>query len=67
MQGHRLGVAGWQNQPGPLAFGGADRAEDVRGLRALIVRCNRPRAAPRPAPRDLVLLPDPGFVGEPDF
>jgi len=67
MQGHRLGVARGQNQPGTLAFGRADGSEDVGGLRTLIVRCDRPRAAPRPAPRDLVLLADPGLISEPEF
>ena len=42
-------------------------AEDIGGGGALIVRGRGACAAPCPAPRDLVLLPDAGFVGEPDF
>jgi hypothetical protein len=45
----------------------ADGPEDVGRGGALILRCRRPRAAPGPAPRDLVLLPDPRFIGEPDL
>jgi len=34
---------------------------------ALVVRGGRPGAAAGPAAGDLVLLPDPGLVGEPDL
>jgi hypothetical protein len=67
VQVHRRRVAERQDQPRRLAFGRADRAEDVCGLRALIVRGDRPRAAQRPAPRDLVLLANPRFVLEPNL
>ena len=50
-----------------LALLGTDGAEDVGRAGALILGCGRPRAALGPASRDLVLLADPGFVGEPDL
>ena len=67
MQVHRLGVAERQDQARGLAIFRADRAKDVGGGGALIVRGGWPCPAPGPAPRDLVLLTDPGFVGEPEF
>ena len=67
MQAHRLGVAVRQHQCGTLALAGADGAEDVGRRGALIVRCTGTTAAPGPTTGDLVLLTDPGFVGEPDF
>ena len=67
MQVHRRGVAEGQDQPRRLALGRADRTEDIGRLGPLIVRGRRPRAAQRPAPGDLVLLADPGLVGEPDL
>ena len=65
MQRHGFGIAEGQDQPCALAMLGADRAEDIGRLRPLILRCRWPRSAPRPAPRDLVLLADAGFVLEP--
>ena len=65
--GHRLAVTTGHDEARALALGRADRAEDVGGLRALIVRCGRPCPAPRPPPGDLVLLPYPGFVLEPQL
>ena len=67
MQVHRRDVAEGQDQPGRLAFGRTDRAEDIGRLGALVARGGRPRAAPGPPPGDLVLLADPGLVGEPDL
>ena len=67
MQVHRLDIADRQNERRALALFGADGAEDVGRGGALIVRGRRPCAAFCPAPRDLVLLPDAGFVGEPDL
>ena len=67
MKAHRLGVAERQDQARGLARGRADRAEDVARLGPLVVRRRGSRAAQRPAAGDLVLLADPGFVGEPDF
>ena len=67
MQGHRLRVAAGQYKPGALALLGADRAEDIGRGRALIFRRRRARSALGPAARDLVLLPNAGFVAEPDL
>jgi len=67
VQGHRRGVAAWQDEGRSLAVLGADGAEDVGGGGPLILRRRRSRAAPRPAPGDLVLLADPGLISEPDL
>jgi hypothetical protein len=67
MQGHRGGVAAWQDEAGGGSLGRADGAEDVGRAGPLIVRRRRPRPAPRPSPGDLVLLADPGLVPKPDF
>src|SRR6266436_326219 len=67
MQSHGGGVAEWQDEARPRSLGRADGAEDVGRARPLIVRCRWSRTAPRPASRYLVLLPDPGFILEPDF
>lgn len=56
-----------QHQGGSLALGWADGAEDVGRAGALVVRRAQPRATACPATGDLVLLPDPGFVLEPDL
>ena len=50
--------------PVPL---GSSTWEDVGRCRALILRRRWPGAAFGPAPGDLVLLADPGLVGEPDL
>jgi hypothetical protein len=65
MQRHGLGIAERQNQTGTLAKLGADRAEDIGRFRPLVLRRRRPRAAPGPAPCDLVLLADARFILEP--
>lgn len=67
VQGHGLGIAEGQDQPGALSLFRADRTEDVGRLGALILRGRRPRAAPGPAPRDLVFLTDAGLILEPDL
>jgi len=64
---HGLGVAAGQDEGGADAALGADGAEDVGRFGALIVRRPRPGAALGPAPRDLVLLADAGFVLPSDF
>src|SRR3954468_16221869 len=56
MQGHRDAVAPRQHESGASPPCGADGTEDIRRCGALITRCRWSRAAPRPAPRDLVLL-----------
>ena len=67
VQGHRLGVAAGQDERGTLAVVRADGPEDIGRGGALIVRSGGPCPASGPAPRDLVLLADPGLVGEPEF
>ena len=67
MQAHRLGVAVRQDQRCPFAVLGADCAEDVGRRGTLIMRCAGTAATLGPTTGDLVLLADPGFVGEPDF
>lgn len=67
VQVHPRGVAQGQDQGGALAVLRADGAEDVGRRVALVLRCARAGAAPRPAPGDAVLLADAGFVGEPDL
>src|SRR5579875_1837867 len=64
---HCLGIAPGQDQARRLALLGADGAEDVGRCRPLVVRRRGPRATASPAPGDLVLLPDPGLIPEPDF
>ena len=50
-----------------LAQRGADGTEDIGGSGALIGGRGWPGSTPGPATRDLVLLTDPGFIGEPDL
>ena len=64
---HGIGVAPRHDEGCGFSALGADSAEDVCGAGALVVWSRRPRSTFRPAARDLVLLPDPGFVLEPDF
>src|SRR5690606_41640628 len=64
---HRRGVALGQDEACSLAFGGTDGAADVGCLGALVLGSAGPGAAPRPAPGDLVLLADAGFVLPPDL
>ena len=67
VQGHGLTGAAGQDQTGSLSFSRADRSEDVGRGRALILPRRWPRAPPRPTAGDLVLLPDPRLVSEPDL
>ena len=67
MQAHGFGVAERQDEADAFALLGADGAEDVGGERALIVRRAGSGAALCPASCDLVLLPNPRLVGEPDL
>ena len=67
MEGHGLGVAAGQDEAGALCLLGADGAEDVGRLGALIERRAGPGAALGPPARDLVLLSDAGLVLEPDL
>ena len=67
MQEHRGGIAVGQDEGRALALFWADRAENVCGGGALILRRARAGSAPGPAPCDLVLLADARLVGEPEF
>ena len=67
MQLHRLGVAERQDKTGRLAERGADGAEDIGRGGSLIFQGKRARPAFGPAPSDLVLLADAGFVLEPQL
>lgn len=67
MRLHRRCIAPGHDQARTLALPGTDRAEDIGGLRALVVRRRRARAAWSPAAGDLVLLADPGFVLPPEL
>ena len=67
VQVHGFGVASRHDKGSALVMLEADRAEDISGGGSLIVGSAGARAAPGPAPRDLVLLADPRLVGEPDL
>src|SRR5215210_8158767 len=67
MKGHGLGGAAGQDQSGALALGGTDRTEDVGRLGPLITRGRWTGPPWSPAAGDLVLLPDPSLVAEPDL
>ena len=67
VQVHRLGIASGQDERCTFAKRGTDGSEDVGGSGALIGGRGRPRSTSGPATGDLVLLSDPGFVGEPDL
>ena len=64
---HRLSVAVGHNQAGGRSFLGADRAEDIGRLGALILGRGWPGSPASPAARDFVFLPDAGFILEPDL
>ena len=63
---HGLGVAPRQDEAGAFALGDRSRRR-CRPMRCADRAAPRPRAPLRPAPGDLVLLADPGFVAEPDL
>jgi hypothetical protein len=64
---HCLAVAVGHHQAGGRSLVGADGAEDVGPLGALILRRGRTGSAPGPAAGDLVLLPDAGFILPPNL
>lgn len=64
---HHLGVGEGQRQGRALAAGGANRAEEIGVLIALVGRLPGPGSASRPLPDQAVLLADARFVLEPDF
>lgn len=67
MQVHCLGIAGRQDQGRGLALFRADGTEDICRGGALIAGSAWAGAALRPAAGDLVLLPDPSLVLEPNL
>jgi hypothetical protein len=67
VQCHSSGIAARQDQTGGGAAGRADRAEDIGRAGALVMRRHGAAAAPCPAPGDLVLLADAGFILEPQL
>ena len=67
MQVHRLGVADGQDQSDGVSMLRADSPKYLGGRGAWVLRRDWPRPPPGPAPRGLRLLPDAGFVGEPDL
>ena len=64
---HCLGVGEGQRERGADAACGTDGAEEIRAFVALIGGLARPRSSPGPLTHEAVLLPDAGFVLEPDF
>lgn len=64
---HSGSIAPRHDQASALAFLRADCAEDIGGLRALVVGPRRARAARSPAAGDFVLLTDSGLVLPPEF
>src|ERR1700712_4161547 len=67
MQAHGLGVASGQYERRGCPLFRTDSSEDVGRRRTLVVRRRWSSATSSPATGDLVLLTDPGFVGEPNF
>ncbi len=67
VQGHRCGIATRHDDRRTLALGRADGAEEIGRGGPLILRRRGPGSAPRPAPGDRGLLPNAGFVLEPDL
>ncbi len=64
---HGLGIATGQDKGGANAAGGTDGAEDIGRLGALVLGCAGPGASFCPAPGNLVLLANPGFVLPPQL
>ena len=64
---HHLGVGMRKREGRPDASGGADRAEQIGVVVALVGGLPGPRSAPGPLPNLAVLLADAGLVRKPDF
>ena len=64
---HHVGVGIGQRQRRPDAAGGADGAEQIGVVIALVGGLPWPRSAPGPLPNLAVLLADAGLVFKPDF
>ena len=64
---HGLGVAAWQNEGGTDTARGTDGAEYIGRLGALILRRTGPSSPPCPAPGEIGLLTNAGFILEPNL
>ena len=64
---HHVGVGVRQGEGGPDPAGGADRAEQIGVVVALVGRLPWPRSAPGPLPNLAVFLADARLVLKPDF
>lgn len=64
---HGVGVGEGECERCARATGGADGAEEVGVLVALVGRLARAGATPGPLPDYAVLLADPGFILKPDL
>lgn len=64
---HSMSVGPRHDQPGSLASCRTERAKDVRSFRPLIVWRMGPGATAHPSAGDLVLLPHPRFILEPNL
>jgi hypothetical protein len=64
---HHVGVCVGQGERGADAAGGADRAEQISVVIALVGGLPWPSSAPGPLPNLAVLLADAGLVLKPDF
>ena len=67
VQRHRLDVAPGQHEAGTFVLLGTDGTKDVGRRRALVERGRRSGAATGPAPGELILLADAGFITEPNL
>src|SRR4029077_12940537 len=67
MQGHGLAVARGQDEPCTFSFCRTDCTENIGRRGPLVARRRWPGPAFRPSARDLVLLPDPSFILEPNL
>jgi len=67
MELHHFGVGEGKREQSALSARGADRAEEIGVLIALIGRLPGLRSASRPLPHNAVLLTDPRLVLEPDL
>lgn len=67
VEAHSFAIAARQHQARPFALFGADGAEDIGRVGALIMRCAWPGAAFGPPAGDLVFLADASLILEPDF
>ena len=67
MKLHHVGVGIGQRERGSNPTGGADGAEQIGVVVALVGRLPWPGSAPRPLANLAVLLADPGLVLKPDF